>query len=136
MNLPRFLIRPDRLSRVIAWGGVVLLVGLVSLAVWYRTGGPGLLTGMALCMLGASSGSVRQYDTEAGLWMFALLVLVFAAGFWVLFTAASLVPQFGGTPDLATAIDAVIATMAYGLLVRTMASVAVYNRAVSSRRKD
>ena len=131
------LMSSSRLSRWVARGRWLVLVSLAGCVVSYQIGGTGILSAVALCLFGASAASVEKFDHEPGLWMFASLILVVAACMWILFTLSSVLPSTNGFPGIATLVDAAVATVLFGLLIRCMASVIAHNHSLApSESKD
>lgn len=83
-----------------------------------------------LIMLGAGTASLLKWEEERGLWMLASLFLIFFAGFYTLFTAATLLPswQGRGTPSVWMMIDQVATLVVLGYGARLMFSMAWHNR--------
>src|SRR6185436_5665825 len=89
----------DRLCR---WGGLMLLIGIVGIAASSRVGSPLILAFGSLAALGACGASFqsRNWRTERGFWMLAVLFLGVFGPCWVMAILASYLPSLRGTrPD-------------------------------------
>ncbi len=60
----------------------LMIAGILGCLISAQFGGLGILTFVQVATLGVSAASLCEYQTERGLWMFALLLLVA----WVVYT--------------------------------------------------
>lgn len=132
--LSRSIFSRERVRSHTRYSALVLAIGMIGLAVCMVTRANAGLTFFMLIMLGAGTGSLLKWEEERGLWMLALLFLVFFAGFYTLFMAATLIPswQGRGTPSVWMMVDQVATLAVLGYGSRLMLSMAWHNRNIGT----
>ena len=127
MRLLLLPVQVDRREPIYAALMAVGLLGIVGL--WLLGIGSGILSCFAALYLGATSGSVRSYRTEPGIWMLAMLFVCITAPIWTIFMLADIVPALRGTRAMPwpLVVDASVCTMLFGEANRVLFSVAWHN---------
>ena len=134
-------------DRVIAARGVTLILGIALVIVprlIVQNHSVGVFTGGCLVTLGIFSFSLRKWRTDRGLWMLSALLLSFYGPLYIYiqsYEVANLLNNAGQNQiqplaiQIAKALDSTLAIFFFGLLVRFVLAVTVYNWSFS-REKD
>ncbi len=106
----------------------LMITGILGACITAQFGGFGILTFVQVATLGVSAASLSEYQTERGLWMLALLMLVSWGGLHALgLTMQTLELLKGVQYPAAVVIDASLATFCTTIHLRFLWRVAVYN---------
>jgi hypothetical protein len=149
-----FLMSDDQIDRTVAhfgrnfFCGIALVVLAIKLPADWRSG---IFSGVQLFSLGIYAACLRNWRTERGIWMLALLLTVTLSPLWILleyqhFESVFLRPFANQPPQrvdpprgtlseqIRFTIDATIALMIYAKVIRLVSSVAVRNRQLTKGR--
>ena len=131
--------QPSAVDRVAAVWGVTLILGLALIVLprlFVQGHSVGMFTGGCLVTHGVFSFSLRSWKTNRGLWMLSALLLCFYGPLYIyiqgreIFSLLNNVVLIGNRPLAATvaeAVDSALAIFVFGLLVRFVLAVTVYN---------
>jgi hypothetical protein len=105
-----------------------------------RVHSTGVFTGLTLIALSVFSLVLTRWRTDTGLWMLSSLILTIYGPVYVFYQWLSCIrifqkaaPQKANAWQIAEAVDAVIALLLFGFLVRFVLTITIRNWAVSHR---
>ncbi|MCA9195384.1 MAG: hypothetical protein KDB03_26615 [Planctomycetales bacterium] len=106
----------------------LMIAGMLGCFITAQLGGFGILTFVQGAILGVSAASLREYQTDRGLWMFSVLMLVIWGALYALgLTMQTLDMLRGVQSPVAVIIDASLATFCTTIHLRFLWRVARYN---------
>lgn len=105
-----------------------VITGVLGCCIASQFGGSGILTFVQVATLGFSAASLDEYQTDRGLWMFAILMLVIWGGLYGLGLAMQIFDMLRGFQSpVSVFIDTSLATFCTTIHLRFLWRIAHYN---------